>query len=200
MSTCTTARWVHLELVSGFHADKLLLCLKRSIRRKRKPNLFVSDNFNTLKSKEIKTLILNRQFKWGFMLGDGFYERLINTIKKKSKIFRKVIFQLWRNERSFNWYWANTKFATVKRIYRTIAPKKLWHYFTCFMFKMLVQKIWIVTQWMIAAILSNYKKVMQCWKRFWNISITDSLTNILIHYSKDIVTTERTRVVNSSYK
>ena len=81
--TCATTRCINLELDSGFHGDKLLLCLKRSIRRKRKPNLFVSDNFNTLKSKEIKTLILNRQFKWGFVLGGGFYERLINMIKNK---------------------------------------------------------------------------------------------------------------------
>ena len=52
--TCATTRCVHLELVSGFHADTSLLCLKRFISRRGKPNLFISDNFKTFKSKEDK--------------------------------------------------------------------------------------------------------------------------------------------------
>ena len=79
--TCTTARCVHVELVCGFHADTLLLCLKRFISRRGKPNLFISDNFKTFKSKEVKAFLLNRQMKWEFILEKslwwgGFYERL----------------------------------------------------------------------------------------------------------------------------
>ena len=51
--TWATTRCVHLELVSGFHAGTLL-CLKRFISRRGKPNLFISDNFKTFKSKEVK--------------------------------------------------------------------------------------------------------------------------------------------------
>ena len=65
--TCATTRCVHLELVSGFHADTSLLCLKRFISRRGKPNLFISDNFKTFKSKEVKTFLLNRQIKWKFI-------------------------------------------------------------------------------------------------------------------------------------
>ena len=64
--TCATTRCVQLELVSGFHADTLL-CLKRFISRRGKPNLFISDNFKTFKSKEVKTFLLNRQIKWKFI-------------------------------------------------------------------------------------------------------------------------------------
>ena len=39
--------------ISGFHAGTLL-CLKRFISRRGKPNLFISDNFKTFKSKEDK--------------------------------------------------------------------------------------------------------------------------------------------------
>ena len=53
--TCTTTRCAHQELVSGFHADTLLLCLKCFISRKGKPNLFISDNFKSFKSiRQIK--------------------------------------------------------------------------------------------------------------------------------------------------
>ena len=52
--TCATTGCVHLDLVSGFHADTSLLCLKRFISRRVKPNLFISDNFETFKSKEDK--------------------------------------------------------------------------------------------------------------------------------------------------
>ena len=61
--TCATTRCIHLELVSCFHADVLLFCLKRFISIRGKPNLFISDNFRTFKSKEVKTFLLNRQIK-----------------------------------------------------------------------------------------------------------------------------------------
>ena len=84
--TCAATRCIQRGLLSGFHADTLLLCLERFISRRRKPNLFISDNLKTFKSNEVKAFLLYRQIKWKFILEKspwwgGFYEKLSNIIK-----------------------------------------------------------------------------------------------------------------------
>ena len=91
--TCATTPCIHLELVSGFHGDTLLLCLKNFTWKREKLNLFNTNKVTTFKSKEVKAFLLNRQIKWKFILEKwpwwgGFYESLINIIKN---CLKKVI-------------------------------------------------------------------------------------------------------------
>ena len=82
-----TRRNTHLELVPSESSDLLLLAIRRFIARKGLPRAFISDNFKTSKSKEIKHLILSLNIKWKFILEKspwwgGFYERIIGIIKR----------------------------------------------------------------------------------------------------------------------
>ena len=52
--TCVATHYIQRGLLSGFHADTLLLCLERFISRRGKPNLFISDNLKIFKSNEVK--------------------------------------------------------------------------------------------------------------------------------------------------
>ena len=102
--TCATTRCVHLELVSSFNSDALLLCLKRFISRRGRPNLFISDNFKIFKSKEVKEFLLSRKIKWEFILEKspwwgGFYERLIGIVKSYLK---KVVGKSFLNYEEMN--------------------------------------------------------------------------------------------------
>ena len=68
MLTCAATRNTHLELVPSESSDLLLLASRRFIARKGLPRAFISDNFKTFKSKDIKHLILNLNIKWKFIL------------------------------------------------------------------------------------------------------------------------------------
>ena len=67
MFTCAATRNTHLELVPSESSD-LLLAIRRFIARKGLPRAFISDNFKTFKSKDIKHLILILNIKWKFIL------------------------------------------------------------------------------------------------------------------------------------
>ena len=74
-------------MVPSESSDILLLAIRRFIARKGLPRAFISDNFKTFKSKEIKHLILSLNIKWKFILEKspwwgGFYERIIGIIKR----------------------------------------------------------------------------------------------------------------------
>ena len=61
--TCAATRNTHLKLVPSESSDILLLAIRRFIARKGLPRAFISDNFKTFKSKEIKHLILSLNTK-----------------------------------------------------------------------------------------------------------------------------------------
>ena len=82
--TCAATRNTHLELVPSETSDMLLLAIRRFIARKGLPRALISDNFKTVKSKEIKHLILSLNIKWKFILEKSpwwgsFYERIIGN-------------------------------------------------------------------------------------------------------------------------
>ena len=51
--TCATTRCTHLELVTDFTTETLILAIKRFISRRGKPYFFISDNFKTFISKSL---------------------------------------------------------------------------------------------------------------------------------------------------
>ena len=84
--TCATTRCTHLELVTDFTTETLILAIKRFISRRGKPYFFISDNFKTFISKSLKHFLLKVDILWKNTLekspwrGD-FYERIIGIIK-----------------------------------------------------------------------------------------------------------------------
>ena len=85
--TCATTRKTHLEMVPSESSVMLLLAVCGFIARKGLPRAFITDNFKTFKSKEIKHFLLSLNIKWKFILEKspwwgGFYERIISTIKR----------------------------------------------------------------------------------------------------------------------
>ena len=66
--TCAATQNIHLELVPSESSDMLLIAIHRFIARKGLPGAFISDNFKTFKSKEIKHPILSLNIKWKFIL------------------------------------------------------------------------------------------------------------------------------------
>ena len=62
------------------------LALRRFVARRGIPRLFVSDNFKTFKSEEIKNFVSNLFINWEFILErspwwGGFYERLVGLVE-----------------------------------------------------------------------------------------------------------------------
>ena len=56
--TGATTRCTHLESVTDFTTEKLILAIKRFISRSGKPYFFISDNFKTFTSKGFKRFLL----------------------------------------------------------------------------------------------------------------------------------------------
>ena len=54
--TCATTRNVHLEIMPSVSAQHLISCLKRFAGRRGRINLFISDNFQTFVSDELKVV------------------------------------------------------------------------------------------------------------------------------------------------
>ena len=91
--TCTSTRFVHLELVVDYKWESLVLSLKRFISRRGTCKLFISDNFSTFKLKEVKSFLRNWDISWKFILQSspwwgGFYEKLIGLTKM---LLKKIV-------------------------------------------------------------------------------------------------------------
>ena len=52
--TCCVTRAVHLELTTGVNSNSVILVLRRLIWRRGIPRLFISNNFKTFKSVDVK--------------------------------------------------------------------------------------------------------------------------------------------------
>ena len=81
-----TCREIHLELTNNIGVEPLKLAVRRFISRRGTPSCFISDNFKTFMSMEIKRFISNLGIKWKFILErsswwGGFYERLVGLVK-----------------------------------------------------------------------------------------------------------------------
>ena len=91
--TYATTRCTHLELVTDFTTETLILAIKRFISRRGKPYFFISDNFKTFLSKELKQFLLYVSISWTFILErspwwGGFYLRIIGIVQS---CLKKVI-------------------------------------------------------------------------------------------------------------
>ena len=88
--TCAVTRVIHLEVTPDVGTHLLILALKRFISRRGIPKLFISDNFKTFKSVELKNMLRNHKIEWIFILEKspwwgGFYERMIGIVKTSLK-------------------------------------------------------------------------------------------------------------------
>ena len=84
--TCATTRNVHLELTPSMSAQHLISCLKRFAGRRGKIDLFISDNFQTFVSDELKNFLSSKDINWKYILPPspwrrGFYEHLVRIAK-----------------------------------------------------------------------------------------------------------------------
>ena len=75
--TCAVTRAVHLELTPDESTHMLILALQRFISRRGYAKLFISDNFQSFKSKDIKNYLRKHNISWQFILkkspwGAGF--------------------------------------------------------------------------------------------------------------------------------
>ena len=61
--TCNVSRAIHLELTNDLGVEPLKLAIRRFISRRGIPSCFISDNFKTFKSMEIKRFISNLGIK-----------------------------------------------------------------------------------------------------------------------------------------
>ena len=100
--TCLAIRAVHLEWVRSLSAEHFLLCLRRFMARRGRPELIISDNaaqFKLVKTaideqwrqltldEELVSYLSNNGIKWQFTTAlspwkGGFYERLVGLVKQ----------------------------------------------------------------------------------------------------------------------
>ena len=100
--TCLAIRAVHLEWVRSLSAEHFLLCLRRFIARRGRPELIISDNaaqFKLVKTvideqwrelpldENLVSYLSNSGIKWKFTTAlapwqGGFYERLVGLVKR----------------------------------------------------------------------------------------------------------------------
>ena len=88
--TCSVSRAIHLELTNNLGAEPPKLAIYKFISRRGTPSCFISNNFKTFKSMEIKRFIINLGIKWKFILEHSqwwgeFYERLVGLFKSCMK-------------------------------------------------------------------------------------------------------------------
>ena len=84
--TCAATRAFCLEITPDVGVHSVILAVQRFILRKRTPKLFISDNFESFKSEDIKSCLRKVNITWKFILEKspwwvGFYERLIGVMK-----------------------------------------------------------------------------------------------------------------------
>ena len=87
---CAVTRAIHLELCTDVSATVLILAISRFSTRRGLPKLFVSDNFKSFKSIELKNFWLKGGIKWQFILEKSpwwgaFYECLVGIVKNSLK-------------------------------------------------------------------------------------------------------------------
>ena len=100
--TCLAIRAVHLEWVRSLSEEHFLLCLRRFIARRGRPELIISNNaaqFKLVKTaideqwrqltldEELVSYLSNNGIKWQFSTAlspwkGGFYERLVGLVKR----------------------------------------------------------------------------------------------------------------------
>ena len=61
--TCATTRALHLEITQDVSANTLTLTLRRFMARRGNPRLFISDNFKSFKSLEVKNFLRKLRIK-----------------------------------------------------------------------------------------------------------------------------------------
>ncbi|XP_065658842.1 uncharacterized protein LOC136083375 [Hydra vulgaris] len=84
--TCASSRAIHLELTPDMKVPTFIRAFKRFAARIGYPELIISDNFKTFKSKEVKIYMTKNDVKQKFILPaspwwGGFYERLVRSVK-----------------------------------------------------------------------------------------------------------------------
>ena len=100
--TCLAIRAVHLEWVRSLSAEHFLLCLRRFMARRGRPELIICDNAAQFKlaktvideqwrqitvDEELVSYLSNNGIKWKFTTAlapwqGGFYERLVGLVKR----------------------------------------------------------------------------------------------------------------------
>ena len=64
--TCATTRAIHLELTPDMSTSAVIRAIQRFINRKDYPRRFISDNFKSFKSSELKNF-LRKHLEWRFL-------------------------------------------------------------------------------------------------------------------------------------
>ena len=101
--TCLSVRATHLEVVADMSAEQFMMCLRRFIARKGKPNEIICDNApqmkvtqkavhklwrdNVLEDADVESYVAKEGIRWKFITEyapwmGGFYERLVKSVKK----------------------------------------------------------------------------------------------------------------------
>ena len=84
--TCATTRNVHLELTPAMNTNSLIRAIVRFRSRRGDVRLFISDNFQTFKSSNLKLYLTLHNIKWKSIPAvspwwGGFYERMVKVVK-----------------------------------------------------------------------------------------------------------------------
>ena len=118
--TWAATRAVYLELTPDAGVHCLILAVRRFISRNWTLKLFISDNFKSFKSKDIKSYLREVNINWKLILEKspwwgGFYERLIVVMKNLlKKAMGKSSFNLWRDLDDFNRNRKHNQLSTIK--------------------------------------------------------------------------------------
>ena len=114
-----------MELCTDVSPTVLILAISRFSSRRGLPKLFVSDNFKSFKSIELKNFLLKGGIKWQFLLeklpwGGGFYEHLVGIVKNSLK---KVIGKALCNYEQFTTYLCKIGRAINQRPFTYVADE-----------------------------------------------------------------------------
>ena len=103
--TCAATRAIHLELISDMSAEQFLLCLRRFIAHRGRPECIISDNAKqfklaktvldklwsqTVTDSDVQNYVADQGIAWRFIVErapwmGGFYERLVGSVKRALK-------------------------------------------------------------------------------------------------------------------